>query len=49
MDSNPEARPPAAWASGSGRKVVEKIWVKSDMTTYANGGVWVKMEGAESE
>lgn len=49
MGSNPEAMPPAAWASGPGRKATEKIWVKSDITAYANGGVWVKMVEADLE
>jgi cytochrome P450 len=49
MDSNPEAKPPTAWASGPGRKATEKVWVKSDLTAYANGGVWVKMQGADPE
>ena len=49
MDSNPEAKPPTAWALGQGRKTVEKVWVKSDITTYANGGVWVKMQEADPE
>ena len=49
MDSNPEAKPPVAWASGPGRKAVEKIWVKSEITAYANGGVWVKMQEADPE
>lgn len=49
MDSNPEAKPPALWALGSGRMTVEKVWVKSDITAYANGGVWVKMQEAEPE
>ena len=49
MDSNPEAKPPAAWAAGPGRVAIEKIWVKSEITAYANGGVWVKMQEADSE
>jgi len=49
MDANPEAKPPAAWALGPGRSAVEKVWVKSNITVYANGGVWVKMEEADSE
>ena len=44
MDSNPEAKPPADWANGKGRKATEKVWVKSHLNTYANGGVWVRME-----
>ncbi|KAF9643946.1 cytochrome P450 [Thelephora ganbajun] len=49
MNSNPEAKPPAAWALGPGRRAVEKVWVKSDITAYANGGVWVKMQEADME
>ena len=49
MDSNPEAKPPTSWAAGNGRKAIEKIWVAAHMTTYARGGVWVKMEEAGPE
>ena len=49
MDSNPEAKPPVAWAVGSGRKAAEKVWVKTHITLYAKGGVWVKMEEAGVE
>lgn len=49
MDSNPEAKPPTAWALSPGRKAIEKVWVKSDITTYANGGVWIKMQEADQE
>lgn len=49
MDSNPEAKPPAAWAMASGRKATEKVWVKSHVTLYAKGGVWVRMEEADAE
>jgi len=49
MDSNPEAKPPADWANGDGRKAKEKIWVRSHIVTYAKGGVWVKMEEADPE
>ena len=49
MDSNPEAKPPADWVNGTGRKATEKVWVRSHITIYANGGVWVKMEEANSE
>ena len=48
-DSNPEAKHPATWAVGSGRKAVEKVWVRSGITTYANDEVWVKMQEADSE
>jgi len=46
MDSNPEAKPPADWASGIGRKAGEKVWVRSHLILFANGGVWVKAEDA---
>ena len=49
MDSNPESKPPAAWAMGKGRKAIEKVWVKSHISIYAKGGVWVKMEEADEE
>ena len=49
MDANPEAKPPAVWALGTGRRVVEKVWVKSTITVHANGGVWVKMKEADPE
>ena len=49
MDSNPEAKPPVAWAAAGGRKAIEKVWVKSHITLYAKGGVWVRMEEADAE
>ena len=49
MDSNPEAKPPVAWATANGRKAIEKVWVKSHITIYAKGGVWVKMEEVDAE
>jgi len=49
MDSNPEAKPPVTWATASGRKAVEKVWVKSHITLYAKGRVWVEMEEADVE
>lgn len=49
MDSNPEAKPPVAWAAANGRKAIEKVWVKSHITLYAQGGVWVRMEEADGE
>ena len=44
MNSNPEAKPPADWANGTGRKGIEKIYVRAHITLYASGGVWMKME-----
>lgn len=42
----PESRPPAAWATKSGRKGTEKFWPKNHLTLYSKGGLWVKMEEA---
>jgi hypothetical protein len=30
-----EARPPAAWKEGVGRKTIEKVWPKIHLTMYA--------------
>ena len=30
----PEARPPAAWKDGVGRKTIEKVWPKMHLTMY---------------
>jgi len=49
MGSNPEAKPPHAWATADGRKAIERVWVKSHITIYAKGGVWVKMEEADTD
>ena len=49
MDSNPKAKPPAEWAAGTGRKAMEKIWVRSHITAYTNHGVWMRMEGGGSK
>ncbi|EIW81931.1 cytochrome P450 monooxygenase pc-2 [Coniophora puteana RWD-64-598 SS2] len=35
--------PPADWAKAEGRKSVEKIMVRSHLTMYAEGGLWVRM------
>ncbi|KAH7885026.1 cytochrome P450 [Phlebopus sp. FC_14] len=42
----PETLPPADWAEaagGSGRRVVEKIFPKMNLTMYVHGGLWVRM------
>ena len=49
MDSNPEAKPPVAWAMANGRKAIEKVWVKWRITLCAKGGVWVQMEEGDVE
>ncbi|KAF8753826.1 cytochrome P450 [Rhizoctonia solani] len=36
--------PPPEWRNGEGRGVYEKVWPKSHLTIYCNGGLWVKMK-----
>ncbi|KAJ1302922.1 hypothetical protein OPQ81_003220 [Rhizoctonia solani] len=45
----PEAYPEGTlplpeWRNGQGRKVYEKVWPKSHLTIYCNGGLWVRMK-----
>ncbi|KAJ1302921.1 hypothetical protein OPQ81_003219 [Rhizoctonia solani] len=40
--------PPPEWKNGEGRKVYEKVWPKSHLTIYCNGGLWVRMKEANS-
>lgn len=50
LDTNacpPEARPPAAWKEGVGRKTIEEVWPKIHLTMYTYGGLWVKMQEAD--
>ncbi|KEP50949.1 cytochrome P450 family monooxygenase pc-3 [Rhizoctonia solani 123E] len=42
----PESHPPAHWKQGTGRKAIEKFWLKSHLTMYAVGGLWVRMREA---
>ena len=46
-DPNPEAKPVVARGTANGRKAIEKVCVKSHMTIYAKGGVWVKIGEAD--
>ncbi|KAG6844792.1 hypothetical protein H0H87_003721 [Tephrocybe sp. NHM501043] len=48
MASPPEAKPPKHWAEGVGRKTIEKVYPRSHLTMYAQGGLWVKMTEAEA-
>lgn len=36
----PQAKPPAHWAEGIGRKAIEKVYPKSHLTMYANVSDW---------
>ncbi|CAE6483300.1 unnamed protein product [Rhizoctonia solani] len=38
--------PPPEWKNGEGRKVYEKVWPKSHLTIYCNGGLWIRMKEA---
>ncbi|CAE6440562.1 unnamed protein product [Rhizoctonia solani] len=40
--------PPPEWKNGKGRQVYEKVWPKSHLTIYCNGGLWVKMKEANT-
>nr|GAT60764.1 cytochrome P450 monooxygenase [Mycena chlorophos] len=43
-DAQPEdSRPPASWATGKGRKSMEKIKPKSDLTMCVAGGLWMRV------
>ncbi|KAG6885431.1 hypothetical protein C0993_001748 [Termitomyces sp. T159_Od127] len=44
----PHAKPPAQWKDGVGRKTIERVYPKSHLTMYAQGGLWVRMTEAES-
>ncbi|KAI6151601.1 cytochrome P450 [Pisolithus tinctorius] len=38
-----QTRPPAEWGKGIGRNSQEKVVIKSHLTLYVNGGLWVRM------
>ncbi|EIM92719.1 cytochrome P450 monooxygenase pc-2 [Stereum hirsutum FP-91666 SS1] len=45
----PKSIPPASWADVPGRQSVEKLWPKSNLTMFIDGGLWVRLgEAAES-
>ncbi|KAG8889049.1 hypothetical protein FRB98_005946 [Tulasnella sp. 332] len=37
----PGTLPPPEWKNGAGRMSIEKIWPKSRLTAYSNGGLWL--------
>ncbi|QRV88400.1 cytochrome P450 family protein [Ceratobasidium sp. AG-Ba] len=48
-EAHPEGTlPPEAWMHETGRKSIEKVWPKSHLTIYSNGGMWVRMKEATS-
>lgn len=44
-----EAKPPAKWASGSGRKAIEKLIPKRALILYVKDGLWMRFEEATAE
>ncbi|QRV93079.1 cytochrome P450 family protein [Ceratobasidium sp. AG-Ba] len=42
----PKSLPPPHWKNGPGRKAVERFWMRSHLTTYSVGGLWVRMREA---
>ncbi|QRW07226.1 cytochrome P450 family protein [Ceratobasidium sp. AG-Ba] len=48
-EAHPEdTLPPESWRNSMGRKSFEKIWPKSHLTLYSNGGMWVRMKETAS-
>ncbi|QRV88399.1 cytochrome P450 family protein [Ceratobasidium sp. AG-Ba] len=48
-EAHPEGTlPPEEWKHEAGRKSIEKVWPKSHLTIYSNGGMWVRMKEARS-
>ncbi|EIW81948.1 cytochrome P450 monooxygenase pc-2 [Coniophora puteana RWD-64-598 SS2] len=41
--------PPAEWARAEGRQAVERVMVRSHLTMYVEGGLWVRMGEASHE
>ncbi|KAJ7830511.1 cytochrome P450 monooxygenase [Mycena olivaceomarginata] len=44
----PDSLPPASWATGKGRKAIEKIRPKSDLTMSVQGGLWLRLRPSKS-
>ncbi|KAG9126839.1 hypothetical protein FRC07_001740 [Ceratobasidium sp. 392] len=40
--------PPKRWQNGTGRQLYEKVWPRSHLTIYSNGGMWVRMKEASA-
>ncbi|KAF8332425.1 cytochrome P450 monooxygenase pc-1 [Amanita rubescens] len=45
----PDSLPPPAWKNMRGRKAIEQVVLKCNLTMYSNGGLWVKMEEASTD
>jgi len=44
----PETRPAPEWSALEGRKGVDKFWARMHLTMYSEGGMWLKMQEAET-
>ncbi|KAI0667717.1 cytochrome P450 monooxygenase pc-3 [Trametes maxima] len=45
----PQSRPPVAWAAKEGQQGKEKIFPKTHVTLYLQGGLWMKMTEANQD
>jgi len=49
LDAQPaENRPPADWRTAPGRQAMERIFPKSHLTMYSQGGLWMKLHEASN-
>jgi len=48
-DADPNSLPPASWATGEARRPIERVWLKTHLTLYANKGSWFRMKEAEND
>jgi len=48
-DADPNSLPPASWAAGEARRPIERVWLKTHLTLYANNGSWFRMKEAEND
>ncbi|KAI9572476.1 cytochrome P450 [Boletus coccyginus] len=44
LDMDTQHLPPADWAQAKGRKALEKVVIRTHLTLYIKGGLWVKMK-----
>lgn len=47
-DADPDSLPPASWATGEARRPIERVWLKTHLSLYANNGSWFRMKEAEN-
>jgi cytochrome P450 len=47
LDTDVQRVPPPEWAQAKGRKALEKVLVRSHLTLYVEGGLWVRMKEAD--